>query len=68
MEWQHTICSFSGLKNPNVTHINPGAGAMEPALTPGSTPAHEHDLREHQLHRINYYRTLELQDGAREAV
>ncbi|XP_058883592.1 ankyrin repeat and SOCS box protein 5-like isoform X2 [Acipenser ruthenus] len=49
--------------------INPGAEAMEPALTPAaSTPAHDHNPRECPLRRISYYRTLQLQDGAREGI
>ncbi|MGH0161507.1 UNVERIFIED_CONTAM: hypothetical protein FKN15_044247 [Acipenser sinensis] len=50
---------------PNQTCINPGAEAMEPALTPGaSTPAHDHNPGERLRHRIN--RDLQLQDAARE--
>ncbi|MGH0155476.1 UNVERIFIED_CONTAM: hypothetical protein FKN15_031020 [Acipenser sinensis] len=52
---------------PANTRTNPEAKAMEPALTPGgSTPAHNHNPGESPLHRINYYRTPQLQDGARE--
>ncbi|MGH0161721.1 UNVERIFIED_CONTAM: hypothetical protein FKN15_041545 [Acipenser sinensis] len=41
------------------TRINPGAEAMEPALTPGaSTPAHDHNPGERPLRRINYYETV----------
>ncbi|MGH0157518.1 UNVERIFIED_CONTAM: hypothetical protein FKN15_057124 [Acipenser sinensis] len=49
--------------------INPGAEAMEPALTPAaSTPAHDHNPGECPLRRISYYRTLQQQDGAREGI
>ncbi|MGH0134970.1 UNVERIFIED_CONTAM: hypothetical protein FKN15_020246 [Acipenser sinensis] len=49
--------------------INPGAEAMEAVLTPGaSTPAHDRNTGDRLLHRINYYGTLQLQDGAHKGI